>query len=67
MVDDFHLSQESYWNCWQIRGGFLRLNELTGLLEMSKGKMQPGEGGCKGFLGEFPTKKGGSSISGEIS
>lgn len=34
--------QESHWNCWPIRDGFLRFNELTGVLQMSRGKIQPG-------------------------
>ena len=53
------ISQESYWNCWQIRDGFLRLNELTGVLQMSKGKMPPGEGDVKDE-GRVPNQKGGS-------
>ena len=35
------MSQERFWNSWQIRNGYLRFNELTGELMISRGLEMP--------------------------
>ena len=50
--------EQNFWNVWPIQGGFLRFNELTGAVEMSKGARQPGPPaavGCGGTLCAAPT------------
>ena len=52
--------EEEFWNVWPIASGFLRFNELTGAVEMSKGARQPGCGGtvCAPRAHERPEARG---------